>query len=442
MRLSLRTSATLVATALFGLTLLLGSALLVVTFEQRLVVASDQLSQARIQDLLLLAEQGVLPAQVHNIGDDGVAQVVDDTGAVIAASANVQGKPAIAAFDPDARFEMRETDGPDDKETERYRLWARSGPSPTGPVTVYLGSSTEAVTEASAVLRRVLTIGAPVAVLLLGAVVWVVVGRVLERLDRIRREVDQITDERLDVRVEGGGVPDEVGRLAATMNSMLGRLEAAAVRQRRFVADVSHDLQSPLAAQRISLELAVSDPTAIDAGRLRAEVLGATSQMERLVRDLLVLAAADETPSDPPRPVDLDQLVLEEAARARAGTVGIDTSQVSAAPVRGYADDLRRVVRNLLDNAVEHAVARVSLALAIDGVRVHLDVIDDGPGVPQEHRDKIFDRFYRADTARTPREGSGLGLAIARTLAERSHGVLGVVAEAPHGHFRLTLPLL
>ncbi|MFI8527303.1 sensor histidine kinase [Promicromonospora sukumoe] len=440
--LTLRARATVAAVLAFGLTLTLGAVLLVTTLSHQLTASSDQLAQARVQDLLALAEQSRLPSELHNVGEDGVAQVVAATGDVVAASANVAGRPAMLGYQPGEVFRVREVAGPDDAETERYRLWSRSGPTPDGPVTVYVGSSLEAVAEASSVLRQALVVGVPVAVALLGVVVWLVLGRVLERLDRIRREVDQVTDERLDVRVQGEGTPDEVGRLAATMNSMLDRLQAAAVRQRQFVADVSHDLQSPLSAQRISLELALRDPASVDDVRLRTEVLGATTQMERLVRDLLDLAAADERAPSPTAPVDLDQIVLEEAARARVGPVTVDTSGVSAAPVRGFADDLRRVVRNLLDNAVEHAASRVVLDLAIHGDQVRLDVVDDGPGVPPEHQDRIFDRFYRADAARTLDGGSGLGLAIASTLAERSQGELSLVTGSAHGHFRLVLPVL
>ena len=149
---------------------------------------------------------------------------------------------------------------PDDSETETYRFWYASGPSPDGTVTVYVGDSLEAVSEASAALRRALWVGVPVVVALLGVVIWLLLGRVIGRLDRIRAEVDRISEQNLDSRVAGDGVDDEVGRLAATMNAMLERLDVAAQRQRDFVADVSHDLQSPLAAQRVALEVALARP--------------------------------------------------------------------------------------------------------------------------------------------------------------------------------------
>lgn len=438
----MRTRATVAATAVFALTLAGASALLVSTLESHLTSASDQLARARIHDLLDLAAQGALPAVLSNVDEEGVAQVVDDRGRVRAASPNVAGRPAIDDTDPGTAYVVHTVRAPDDSETETYRLWSASGPSPGGTVTVHLGNSLESVSEASSALRHALWVGVPLVSALLGLITWLVLGRVLGRIDRIRAEVDQITDRRLSTRVEGDGVPDEVGRLAATMNAMLARLEAASERQRRLVADVSHDLQSPLAGQRVSLELALRDPAGVDAERLRAEVLGATGEMERLVRDLLDLAAADEAESPPPAPFDLDELVLEEATRARTGSVPVDTSRVSAAPVRADRGDLRRIVRNLLDNATEHATSRVELRLDTQDGRVRLDVVDDGPGVPAEHRDLIFDRFYRADAARSREGGSGLGLAIARVLAERAGGRLTLVAGTPGGHFRLELPAL
>ena len=311
---------------------------------------------------------------------------------------------------------------------------------------MYVGDSLEAVSEASAALRRALWSACPPCWSCSGSCIWLLLGRALGRLDRIRAEVDRISEQNLDARVAGDGVDDEVGRLAATMNAMLERLDVAAQRQRDFVADVSHDLQSPLAAQRVALEVALARPDAVDTDRLRGEVLGATADMERLVDDLLVVASIDAGRTSVPALIDLDSVVLEEAARARTGgRVEIDTSAVSAAPAYASPDDVRRVVRNLLDNAVAHARTRVVLtvditvehrddavrARTVPGGRARLLVADDGAGVPVEHRDRIFDRFYRAESARSPGGGSGLGLSIARGLAERNGGRLDLVDARP-----------
>jgi signal transduction histidine kinase len=172
-------------------------------------------------------------------------------------------------------------------------------------------------------------------------------------------------------------------------------------------------------------------------------MLGDTDQMERLVRDLLFLARTTGDPAPRPRSLlDLDDVTLEEAARVRTRSdVRVDTSRVSAAPVLGDTDDLRRLVRNLLENAVRHATSVVHLDLrAVDGVAV-LDVADDGPGIAAEDRDRVFDRFFTVDGARRRGSGSGLGLAIARSVAVRHAGTLELVDDdGPGARFRLTLP--
>ncbi|GAA3836183.1 ATP-binding protein [Nocardioides panacisoli] len=439
-RLSLRLRATLIGTLLFAVLLGIGSVLLVSTLEHRLTDASDDVSRSRLSDLLDLAGSGDLPPTL-GVGDNGVAQVVGPDGKVVAASANIDGRPAIADLAASTSPETRTFSAPDDQEIETYRFWYAEGPSPKGNVTVYVGDSLESVSEASAALRRSLWIGVPLVVLALGVVIWLLLGRALGRLDRIRAEVDRISEGNLAARVAGDGVDDEVGRLAATMNAMLDRVEHAVQRQRELVADVSHDLQSPLAAQRLSLELALAQPGVVDTDRLRADVLGATADMERLVRDLLVLASLDAGATSEPVLLDLDALVLEEATRSRVGTSAqVDTSQVSAAPAYADPDDVRRIVRNLLDNATAHATSRVVLTVDLDGDRARLDVVDDGPGVPPEHRDLVFERFHRVDAARSQGGGSGLGLAIARGLAERAGGSVELLSSPGGAHLRLLLP--
>jgi signal transduction histidine kinase len=144
---------------------------------------------------------------------------------------------------------------------------------------------------------------------------------------------------------------DEVARLARTMNAMLARLDAATRRQRDFVADASHELQSPLTRFRTQLEVTLAHPGAADWSALAGGLLADSQEMEALVRDLLFLAREDEGAGEPlDHLVDLDDLVLEEVARVRtASAVTIDTSAVSAAPVRGSQEQLRRLVRNLLE---------------------------------------------------------------------------------------------
>lgn len=452
-RLSLRARATVFGTLVVAVLLTVGSVLVLSTLETRLTAASDQLSRSRVEDLVRMGRAGDLPHTLRNVDDNGVAQVTAADGTVLAASPNLAGEPAIAALHPGPHAVTSTFRAPDDGEVETYRFWYASGPSPRGTVTVYVGNSLEAVSEASAALRRALWLGVPVVLVLLGVVIWLLLGRALGRLDRIRAEVDRISEANLNTRVAGDGVDDEVGRLAATMNALLERLEVAAQRQRDFVADVSHDLQSPLAAQRVALEVALARPGTVDTDRLRGEVLGATTDMERLVDNLLTVASLDADQTSVPALIDLDSLVLEEAARARAGGgAEIGTAAVSAAPAYANADEVRRIVRNLLDNAVTHARARVELTVdlleprvagetaeAVRG-RARLLVADDGPGIPADLRERIFERFYRAESARSPGAGSGLGLSIARDLAARNGGRLELLDGHGGATMRLLLP--
>ncbi len=442
--LSLRVRATAVASLLCAVVLAAGGVLLVTTLDRHLTSGSDDLSRSRVRDLLDQASSGELPTVLRNVNDDAVAQVFTSDGTVLAASPNIEGAGPIVAAGAPVDGERRTIRAPDDSETEDYRVWVQSGTGTEGQVTVVEGSSLEAVHEATATVRRTLLVGVPLAAVALGLVIWLVLGGALARLDRIRAEVDAIGPDQLERRVPGDGRADEVGRLAATMNRMLVRIDASAQRQRRLVADVSHDLQGPLAAQRVSLELALATPGHVDPELLRRDVLGATGEMERLVDDLLVLAAADEGAPADTSAVDLDAIVLEEAARARhSGSAAIDTSGVSAGPVRGNPSELRRVVRNLVDNAVTHAESRVQLRLDSDDGQVVLDVVDDGPGVPDDERELVFERFHRGDPARTRgAPGTGLGLAIARSLAERAGGRLELLEGGPGARFRLTLAQL
>jgi signal transduction histidine kinase len=163
--------------------------------------------------------------------------------------------------------------------------------------------------------------------------------------------------------------------------------------------------------------------------------------MERIVRDLLFLSHDPPLPSTY-EPVDLDDIVLEEATRLRAvSSLHVDTTNVSAGPVHGNSDELRRVVRNLIENAGRYAATTVGLRLGTREESVYLHVIDDGPGIAPADRDRVFDRFFRTDTARTrTADGTGLGLAISRAIAERHDGTLELGHEEGGAHLVLTLP--
>jgi signal transduction histidine kinase len=230
------------------------------------------------------------------------------------------------------------------------------------------------------------------------------------------------------------------------MNAMLARLEESSDRQRRFVADASHELRSPLARMRAELEVDRAHPETADPASTADSVLTETVGLQRLVDDLLVLARGDAGAlgGGGDTTVDLDELVDRLAARARARGADIDTRAVRPVQVRGEPAQLERAVANLLDNAVRHAGLRVTVALdGSDGEQAELVISDDGPGIGPADAERVFERFTRLDDARTAGSGGvGLGLAIARDIAERHGGTLTLRPGGGSGaQFVLVLPV-
>ncbi|MDN6478450.1 sensor histidine kinase [Corynebacterium variabile] len=300
----------------------------------------------------------------------------------------------------------------------------------------------EHVDDTVSATTTLLVVTVPLMVLLVGLVVWVVTGRALRPVERLRRQVDSIGASDLSRRVDAGD--DELGALAATMNRMLGRLEQSQAVQRRFVSDASHELRSPLATMRQYAELAVAHPETVPTEELGEVVVAEGERMQDLVEGLLLLARLDEGQRPPTAPVDLDDLVLRDADRLRrsgGGTgaaVEVDTSGVGPGRVEGNDRLLARVVRNLVDNAARHAEGRITLRVRSEsterGQRVQFTVADDGAGVPPEDRERIFDRFTRLDEGRArDAGGSGLGLAIVRDVVEAHGGTVSVGAGDGRG---------
>jgi signal transduction histidine kinase len=318
-----------------------------------------------------------------------------------------------------------------------------------GTVVVTVGQSTEAVEEATRPLIGSLLIGAPLLLLLVAGVTWLVVGRALGPVEAIRVEVDTITARNHDRRVAVPASGDEIARLAKTMNAMLDRLSAASSRQRRFVADASHELRSPLSSIRTQLEVELAHPEGADWPQTGRELLRDTMRLQRLVDDLLSLSQADNPdPMHQVSVVDIDDVVLREVRRLRQrGAVDVDATEVTAVQAIVDPDGIGRVVRNLLDNAERHARSRVMVSLIEIGAPgpvewIEIAVIDDGPGIPPDERSRVFERFTRLDEARDrDTGGTGLGLPIARQIAE-AHGGSLFVAEVDPGHgTRLVLRL-
>ena len=436
---SIRGRTTILVTLLFALTLIVSGVALLTVLRRTMLDNIDTALALRAADLGALTASGAAPRNI-TIPDDGTsfAQIIlgDD---VIASSTNVRGQPAVDALAYSSEITVRQTSGDD----EVFRLLVTEQNSPAGPVTIAVGTTLADMERTIRVATWTLTIAGLALLTLAGAATWAVVRRALRPVDAMRAEVADITVGELDRRVSQPATDDELRLRADTMNDMLGRIEAGTRAQRDFVSAASHELRTPIAVIRHALEVARASDSP-DWDGIADSVLEEDLRMERLVDDLLLVARADAGVSTNDRwtELDLDDIVFEEARRVPS-TMRIDTARVSAGQVHGDSDQLRRVVRNLLDNALRHASHTVAIELdSIDG-RVSVAVDDDGPGIAPEDQRRIFERFVRLDESRNRSGGGvGLGLPIVAELVESHGGNVRVEASKRLGgaRFVVTLP--
>ena len=444
--------------AAFAAALIVGAAFLVsgevVTSLLRSTLYASATGSARAEALDIasfIGTRGRVPRRLPIAAEEMAAQVVGAGGRVVTSSANVAGLAPMLAHAPapgasstrlGVIVNLRST-RPRAVDID-YRFVVVAEGLGNGPIrgAVLVANSLGASDKAISLVRQVLLVVLPVLAVLVGVLVWLLTGRALRPVELIRAEVAGLSAGDLARRVPEPAARDEVGRLARTMNVMLARLETSARRERQLVADVSHELRNPLAALRAQLEVAVAHPGE-DTSALLLGSVADVDRMTGLVNDLLTLARIDEgmvpaRTSD----VDLDELVLESAdALARRGRVEVSVGGVGAARLAGDAAQLRRVVTNLADNAERHARGRVAFAVRHEGANVVISVADDGPGVPEAMRERVFERFVRIDEARSRREsGAGLGLAIVREIVRAHGGEVWVEDGLPGARFVVRLP--
>lgn len=317
-----------------------------------------------------------------------------------------------------------------DDHTADYRFAAVKATNPSGETaTVYAGAPLATEQNAVGTVVNAMLIGLPLLLAVVAGVTWLTTRRALRPVEGIRAELSAITaSSDLSRRVPEPDSHDEIARLAATTNETLAALEASVEQQRRFVADASHELRSPIASLRTQLEVAAAHPELLD---LDGAVLD-TVRLQVLAADLLLLARLDAGEQQQGGPVALDELVLEQVAR-RTDRIPVHLTVKTPVRLNGSGSQLARVLGNLLDNAQRHATSTVSVTLRTEGPTAVLEVADDGPGVSPEDRERIFERFVRLDDARSRDEGgAGLGLAIARDVI-RSHGGDITVRDAAGG---------
>lgn len=427
---SIRLRITAIASAVVAVVLVIGAVLFVLVMREALV---DGVRTAAGNDASAIAERihdskdfSLTEAELD--AEDQLIQLVRD-GAVIAASEDAEESGPLAEREGSTTVSVPDED----------RQYVVAAEESRDDVLVVVGHDLSDVGESIAAIVPLVAVSIPVLVALLAITTWIVVGRALRPVERMRVEVDEVTANHLDRRIAGADAPDELGRLAATMNRMLDRLDDSQRAQRRFISDASHELKSPLTSLRQYAEVARSYPDRMTAAELTEAIDDEGGRLERIVRGMLVLARADEgSLRKATRPVDLDDLLLQETQRLKASTALTVDAAIEPARIEGDAELLAQVLRNLVDNAARHARGRVGLSLTSRGVIV---VDDDGPGIPQSERERVFERFVRLDDARArDAGGSGLGLAIVREIVG-AHGGTVVASESPLGGARFTVTL-
>jgi signal transduction histidine kinase len=385
----------------------------------------DRALRGRAADVAALAEQSDTGLRDARRGPQ-LAQLVDASGRVLDRTAGASGRPLLDAGSLAAarrgavvRTDVRLAGGP-------VRLLAQRVRAQDQALVVVVGQSLDARDRALRDLRAVLALGIPAALLLASLAGYVLTGAALRPVEAMRLRAAAITTTDLEQRLPPAGGDDELGRLGRTLNAMLDRVHASVERERTLVSDASHELRNPLAVLRTELELIARErPSGAALQAAVGSAVEETDRLSRLAEELLLLARADD-----------HQLVLD-GERAMAGALLRDAAErAGRRALRGAPrivveapdgldvlvdhDRIARAIDNLLDNAVRHAHGRVELSARRGQATVELHVADDGPGFPPDFLPHAWERFARADPARTG-DGSGLGLAIVRVIAE-AHG--------------------
>ena len=433
----------IVAVALAG-----GAALLYFVLQRSLLSSLDAAATVRAEEVATKVEsRGLdgLDADLKAAAPPGqVVQVVDPSGHVVATSDAHPDQGPFTGLRPAPGQVIREEAGLF-KIVDGHRSFlalTRGVRVGDGDYTVIVISYIEGQRESVETVLKLLLIGFPGMLLLVGVAIWLLIGRTLGPVERIRQRVAGISATRLDDRVPVPQTRDEIALLAVTMNLMLDRLQAAQRAQRQFVADASHELRSPLATLSATLEVADADVSGRAWRDLRGVMVAETARMGTLVENLLLLARADDQGLQIIAvDVDLDDLLESEARRLRLASDLRVSTVIEPVRVRGDLLKLSQALRNLVDNASRHARTGVRLSLTGAGGNAVLTVDDDGPGVPPAERQRVFERFVRLDESRDRASGgAGLGLPIVREVVLGHEGAVAIT-ESPEGGCRVVVHL-
>jgi signal transduction histidine kinase len=371
--------------------------------------------------------------------EDNFAQILTPGGRVLDSTPQVGDRPVLSPAELERTVQRRTFVGRDQLPglDPPVRLLGAPFESPRGTRIVVVGSSLEDRDDTLRSLRTQLLIGGPVALLLASLAGYWAAGRALRPVDAMRRRAAEISSGGPDERLPVPRARDELSRLGETLNEMLGRLDAALERERRFVDDASHELRTPLALHKAELELALRYGSKPE--ELRGSIASAIEEIDRLIQlaeDLLVVARSEKgrlaLTSERLRVDDLFATVSERfRARALQAERPLVLSSADGVVVEGDRLRIEQALTSMVDNALRHGDGEIRIWARADDRRVELHVSDGGPGFPPGFTDHAFERFSRADAARG-RGGAGLGLAIVDTIA-RAHGGRARAANGPGG---------
>jgi heavy metal sensor kinase len=441
---------------LMALTFLIAGSYLLIRFQNNLISAIDSSLQVAVSQALpgIQDEEGGLAFQ-ENEGEVGytaqennpqfVMRLLSPQGAELDSLGSTEFLPSWGALE--AGIRTITVPGND----EKWRIY-------TQPITasgnlsagwIQAAQSLNPMTDTLQDFRDQLLWAVPFILLLAGLGGYFLADRTLRPIDRIRQTAAEIEASDLNQRIGYQGPEDEIGRLAVTFDRMLERLEAAFKRERRFAGDAAHELRTPLTVLKGQIEVTLSKSRS---GQHYQDTLRELApQVERLIRlsnALLFLSRSDQAQL-PWEPEDINlgellTLVLEQiqtlAAENQLKLISDISSEI---PFNGDKDHLIRLFLNLLDNAVKYTPAggTVDVKTRLTDQEILVSVANDGPGIPQEHLQQIFDRFHRVDSDRSSLTGgTGLGLAISREIAHLHGGTITVQSQSGNTLFSVRLP--
>jgi len=403
----------------------------------------DELFDAQLaQSAQVLLAQARHDLKDERENDDGIATEITGAGH------KYERKIAFQVWDKHGRLLLRSASAPAEPLATRESGFAEavidgkpwrvySQREEEGEIRVQVGERHEVRNELAASVAQRLLLPLGIALPVLALLIWFAVGRGLSPLRRIGSEVAQRDPANL-APLEERTAPAEITPLLHALNALLGRLDLALEGERRFTADAAHELRTPLAALKIQAQVARrAQNEAQRAAALDNLILG-VDRATHLIEQLLTLARLEPTGGSAALMAGCDvaaiarQTLADLAPAALARDIELELSSPDSAMIMGNADMLGILLRNLVDNAIRYTPrhGRVGVSLLVEQGRVRLEVTDSGPGIPQQERQRVFDRFYRIlgnDAA-----GSGLGLSIVKRIAD-FHAASLSLADGEHG---------